>query len=552
MERVVVDRADGALPLGAARNAGAAHLECDVLAFLDVDCIPSPSFVADHDAALATHGGALACGRVRYLRAGWQAAGPGHDLDELSAPHPARPAPARDELDTDRHELFWSLNFAVRTATWERLGGFDTGYRGYGAEDTDLGLRARRLGIPLLWVAGAGVLPPVAPADSARPRPPRRDRRQRPAVPRAVGDVADDRVARRAGGGRGRALGPRRGPARRGGAVTAVTSVVVGPEQHGVVRHALVIAGATGARVARRRDVASVPRRPAERVARSTTGTSPTGSSAPPSTTPPAPSAPRPRRSPGRHVVTLHDVPAATDGDRDRRRAAAYRRVAGCCDAVVVASEHERRRLAAADVRSRRGRHPAPGQSRWRPPSLDAAPRADAAGRTVGILGFIYPGKGHADVIAAAGALPADVRLVALGRASDGHDDLAVALQRAARRGHRELVVTGFLDDAALAAALDEVDVPIVPARDVSASASLGTWIAAGRRPLVVANDFAREVAAMGPDLVTLYEPERLGPALGAALADPASTRRAGAVPASLGIDAVAAAHVALYRRVDA
>ncbi|HEU4842346.1 MAG TPA: glycosyltransferase [Ilumatobacteraceae bacterium] len=155
--RVVVEPVDGVLPLGAARNAGAAHLDCDVLAFLDVDCIPGPAFVADHAGALAAHGDALACGRVRYLRAGWHTAGPGHDLDELSAPHPARPAPARDELDTDRHELFWSLNFAVRSATWDRLGGFDTGYRGYGAEDTDLGLRARRLGIPLLWVAGAGV-----------------------------------------------------------------------------------------------------------------------------------------------------------------------------------------------------------------------------------------------------------------------------------------------------------------------------------------------------------------------------------------------------------
>ena len=157
VERVVVPTAGGALPLGAARNAGAAHLDSDVLAFLDVDCIPGPAFVAEHAASLDVHPDALACGRVRYLRREWQVAGPAPDLDGLSDPHPGRPAPDHDELDIDRHELFWSLNFAVRAPTWERLGGFDTGYRGYGAEDTDLGLRARRLGIPLLWVAGAGV-----------------------------------------------------------------------------------------------------------------------------------------------------------------------------------------------------------------------------------------------------------------------------------------------------------------------------------------------------------------------------------------------------------
>jgi glycosyltransferase involved in cell wall biosynthesis len=332
--------------------------------------------------------------------------------------------------------------------------------------------------------------------------------------------------------------------------VTATTSVVVGPEQHGVVRHALAIAAATGARVARRDDVAACLADPPDGSAvhhwhftdrlfgrtvddaaaafRAATGV-----------------------VAGRHVVTLHDVPAATDGDRDRRRAAAYRRVAACCDAVVVASEHERRRLAAADVARDVDVIPLPFLAPP-PPSPERRARTRERGRTVGILGFIHPGKGHADVIAGAGALPDDVRLVALGRPSDGHDDLAATLQRAARDAHRELVVTGFLADDELAVALDDVDVPVVPAADVSASASLGTWIAAGRRPLVVANDFAREVDAMGPGLVTLYEPAGLGRALGAALADPASTRRSCAVPGRLGLAAVAAAHVALYRRVAA
>jgi N-acetylglucosaminyl-diphospho-decaprenol L-rhamnosyltransferase len=155
VRRVTVASAGSALPLALARNVGAGHADEGQLVFLDVDCIPHPDLVGDHVAALDRVPEAVACGRVRYLRPGW-ADGPGPiDLDARSDPHPTRPAPPDDVLDTDRHELFWSLNFAVTTVTWRRVGGFDTGYCGYGAEDTDLGLRAAAAGIPLLWVAGA-------------------------------------------------------------------------------------------------------------------------------------------------------------------------------------------------------------------------------------------------------------------------------------------------------------------------------------------------------------------------------------------------------------
>jgi len=143
-----------ALPLAAARNAGAAATSTDHLVFLDVDCIPHPDLVGDHVRALHAAPPAIGCGRVRYLVEGWDRqvdAG----LDARSAPHPARPCPDQSTLDHDHPELLWSLNMSASRATWDRLGGFDTGFRGYGAEDTDLGLRADRLGIPLLWVAGA-------------------------------------------------------------------------------------------------------------------------------------------------------------------------------------------------------------------------------------------------------------------------------------------------------------------------------------------------------------------------------------------------------------
>ncbi|MEE7438856.1 hypothetical protein MOR12E_06120 [Methylobacterium oryzae] len=50
--------------------------------------------------------------------------------------------------------LFWSLAFAVRAATYDRLGGFDETFSGYGAEDTDLAFRAERAGVPILFLGG--------------------------------------------------------------------------------------------------------------------------------------------------------------------------------------------------------------------------------------------------------------------------------------------------------------------------------------------------------------------------------------------------------------
>jgi GT2 family glycosyltransferase len=52
--------------------------------------------------------------------------------------------------------LFWSLVFAIRSARFSALGGFDEAFTGYGAEDTDFGFRAKQAGLPLLFMGGAG------------------------------------------------------------------------------------------------------------------------------------------------------------------------------------------------------------------------------------------------------------------------------------------------------------------------------------------------------------------------------------------------------------
>ncbi len=149
-----VDLASDGLPLAAARNAGRAAATGDTLVFLDVDCIPSPDLVSGLAAVLREHDG-LVCCEIRYLPAGavtdaWSAQG----LDRLGQPHPVRAFPARGVVPAEKPGLFWSLAFGVRAATFDRLGGFDEGFDGYGAEDTDLAFRAAGLGIPVLFTAG--------------------------------------------------------------------------------------------------------------------------------------------------------------------------------------------------------------------------------------------------------------------------------------------------------------------------------------------------------------------------------------------------------------
>lgn len=157
--------------VGAARNAAARlALEHDVelLVFLDVDCLPGPDLLQRYVAAARQHPDNLLCGPVTYLESVQRPS----TLDELAAhtrPHPVRPAPPDGTMVTasDReYDLFWSLSFAVTPDTWGRLGGFDEVYEGYGAEDTDLGRRARSRGIGLQWVGGAHAYHQWHPAGS--------------------------------------------------------------------------------------------------------------------------------------------------------------------------------------------------------------------------------------------------------------------------------------------------------------------------------------------------------------------------------------------------
>jgi hypothetical protein len=235
-------------------------------------------------------------------------------------------------------------------------------------------------------------------------------------------------------------------------------------------------------------------------------------------------------------TVTLHDVPQPSDGPRNLpRRTDCYARVAAAARGVVVNSRHEAAHLAEAGIVPRAlGVVPLPVS----PVSLPGAPAP--AGRDVAVLGFFYPGKGHAEVVDAVAGL--DARVTVLGGASAGHEeDLRVFAEQAAARGV-PVDVTGFVPEEDLIARCRAVAVPVVAHRHFSASGSLATWIAAGRRPIVVESRYTREMAALRPGTVHLAGD--LAPAIAGALADPASTWLAADAVTRPHLDDTAAAYV--------
>lgn len=223
-----------------------------------------------------------------------------------------------------------------------------------------------------------------------------------------------------------------------------------------------------------------------------------------------------------RVTATLHDLPQPSDGTHFAGRAEAYRRICAAVDAVVVSSAHEAMLLDEVDARS-----PevvvvplplaAPAARPSRPPAQPPS---------VGVFGYLYPGKGHDDVLAAMAAVPRNVWFMAIGEPSPGHDDLVESLSESARLAHRPFAVTGHVPPHALLATLQAITVPVAHHRHVSASGSLNSWIAAGRRPLAPVGRYTSEIAERNPGALLLYpdDPAGLASAIAAALARPDST----------------------------
>ncbi|MFS0795010.1 glycosyltransferase [Microbacterium sp. 1P10AE] len=244
-------------------------------------------------------------------------------------------------------------------------------------------------------------------------------------------------------------------------------------------------------------------------------------------------------------TVTLHDVPQASDGERNRpRRRAFYATVARAAHGVAVNSAHERDLLVEEDV--------------WRGPvevvplpvpALTEGTRPQPDG-TVGVLGYFYPGKGHDEALAA--AVEAGIgRMTILGRASDGHAvDLEAFVRRAADAGVA-VEVTGWLDDDAMAERARAISVPVIAHRHVSASGSLASWIGWGRRPIAVRNRYVDEMAALRPGTLLPVEPSALAAAVRTAADDPDATWH-GIHPVPVGPADVARAYLAWWAALPA
>ena len=136
-----------ALPLAQARNYAARQASYHQLIFLDADCMPAADFLEAYEKAFSENE-ALVSGRVAYL-----------PLSAMSAPdlllnmeQYGIADPVRGKLDQYPYYLFWSLNFGCSKKNFEKIGGFDESFTGYGAEDTDFGFSAHQQEVDFLTI----------------------------------------------------------------------------------------------------------------------------------------------------------------------------------------------------------------------------------------------------------------------------------------------------------------------------------------------------------------------------------------------------------------
>lgn len=187
--------------------------------------------------------------------------------------------------------------------------------------------------------------------------------------------------------------------------------------------------------------------------------------------------------------LSLHDIPQPQEGqERFAKRRAAYEKLAAAATLVTVNSHSE---AAFFD-----GTATNPLIIRLPIPRIDSPFRPEPG--TVGILGFIYPGKGHEELITALAGT--DYQLRFLGGVSIGHEEWAHSLAE-----HAE--ITGWLTDEELAEEAGKIEIPVCAHRHYSASGSLMTWLGAGRNVLASDSPYTREISDWLPGRITLVQP---------------------------------------------
>lgn len=242
-------------------------------------------------------------------------------------------------------------------------------------------------------------------------------------------------------------------------------------------------------------------------------------------------------------AVTLHDLPQPMGGTAlDQSRAIGYARITAACAGVAVCSDHERVLLercvgwldgcaawldafTAVEVIplpiDRQPVDPLPIDPLPIDPDESRIPDGLRGGRSVGIFGFLYPGKGHREVLAELAGMSDPPTVLAIGAVSPGHEGLVGELTEWGRQHRVPFAVTGYLADDQVPTWLRQVGVPVAAHTRVSASASINSWIAAGRRPLVPAGPYTDELQRRLPGAVSVYGPGELRQRVEDALADP-------------------------------
>ncbi|QKE85737.1 glycosyltransferase [Arthrobacter sp. NEB 688] len=238
--------------------------------------------------------------------------------------------------------------------------------------------------------------------------------------------------------------------------------------------------------------------------------------------------------------LTLHDVPQPAEGMRWGRRAAVYSDLVARASAWAVNSRWEATLAAAAIPEAPRDPEVIPLPVVLEPRSSGAAhavsdgptvlPTAATSGPRdgwIGVVGWVYPDKGHEEAIELALAMRSRghaLGVAALGGVAAGHDELADDLARLASSLGVPWHVTGYLEDDDLLRAIRETTVPVAAHRHPSASGSVNSWLAAGRRPLLREHPSTVELDDLRPG-AHLVRPLDAWPAeVALALEDPART----------------------------
>lgn len=254
-----------------------------------------------------------------------------------------------------------------------------------------------------------------------------------------------------------------------------------------------------------------------------------------------------------RLALTLHDVPQWSDGPvLVRRRSATYRQWLRSATDVVVSSEHERSLLhevSGAPVGSI-GVVPLPIDPLPGLVGTRVEPFIGGSDPTVAVFGFLYPGKGHRELLDEVTGVEPGLTVLALGQSSRRHPELPAELTEYARSRGITFRVTGFVPDEELAGYLRGPVIPVAPQTRISASASLNAWIGAGRRPLVASGRYAAELAGRLPGAVRLYPPGRLRDEVRRAIDDPARTWRPPGRTVGPTTSDVAAGYLTRFRRL--